>query len=133
MADPQDLKRREILRHGLLLAAAYLMPHSASAMSILARTDRWEQLATRLLPHTESACVIGRCYLASAPDASHVISTVLARLEQKSAGFHGDADTELIMTVLQSDYEYSRVVEVDGWILSETEVAFCALAALGHA
>jgi len=61
-----------------------------------------------------------------------LISTVLDRLEQKSAGFHCEADTELIMTLLQSDYESSRVVEVDGWVLSETEVAFCVLAALGH-
>lgn len=76
--------------------------------------------------------MIGRCYLASASDASDLISAVFDRLEQKSAGFHGDADTELVITVLQSDYESSRVVEVDGWVLSETEVAFCVLAALGH-
>jgi len=37
---------------------------------------------------------------------------------------------ELMRAQQRQDFEHDRVVKVQGWILSETEVRLCALAAL---
>lgn len=82
-----------------------------------------------MFPHQTSARAIGERYLASRPAVSRLISAVLMRLDEQSESDKNKSDRGVIMAAIKSDYRSSRLVEVDGWILSETEVAFCVIAA----
>jgi hypothetical protein len=83
-----------------------------------------------------SASVVGREYLRSNPSeagAPRLVDLICLASSARRAEI-GAADDEtlrrLVLLQQRRDFEEGRVVEVRGWILSETECRLCALAAL---
>ncbi|MDA2917049.1 hypothetical protein MYX64_09465 [Nitrospinae bacterium AH_259_B05_G02_I21] len=89
-----------------------------------------------IFTHKDSAAVIGQEYLRSVPeeaDAPLLVDMICSSLPKRRADLVG-ADLEELRELLRHqqrhDFEYGRTVKVNDWILSETEVRLCALAAL---
>jgi hypothetical protein len=76
-----------------------------------------------------SARVIGAAYLARHP-AERDRSRLLKELDLGAAGCDGARIRALVADRRREDFASGRCVEVNGWILSRTEVRLCALAAL---
>lgn len=129
MSNSRDLPRREVLRRSILLAAACVAGDAARAIPALAGTGRWTESALQTLPHVESARAIGRLYLASASDPVQLLSAVFERLDERSTRPGEPIPKRAVLASIESDYASSRVQDVDGWALSETEIAFCVLLA----
>ena len=134
------IARRNILLSFLGLTAVHVLglknvlaaPFEPAAVDHLAR-----QLA-RLVPHPESARLIGAAYLAAKPQEAEVMTLIKflcpdlngsglnarrqipprARLRRQMAARRRD------------DYSEGRIVRLKGWIVTDTEARLCALAAL---
>jgi hypothetical protein len=81
----------------------------------------------RLLPAPADAAVIGRTYLASAPDEGDLAKLVHHFLAM--ADGTGDLRTA-IGSRLRRDFDERQTVRVRGWVLSHTEARLYALSAL---
>jgi hypothetical protein len=131
---------RRMRRRTFLLAAA------ASGLSVAWRSAGYWPLAqtpasgserlARLLAHEESARAVGREYLqaASAERSQEILTArVAARLPGglRTAATASDRRLrELLLGAVAEDFRDLRTVEVQGWVLAETEARLCALAAL---
>lgn len=117
--------RRVVLR--LLGALAILVALPASrARARVTGPSRAETLLA-LLPHPESAAVIGREYLRVTPDEADR-DRLCAMLWPADAlpGSLGEA----LARRQRADFAEGRTVRLRGWILARTEARLCALAAL---
>jgi hypothetical protein len=131
------LNRRRVLQ--LLVASSGLCVAGVVPMQLRWCGDRHRTLRVRLLDslyHGESARAIGHRFLSRHPEEGN--AAVLERHITES--IPGGAmrlvaakDEELrrcLATRVRQDFVEDRVVRIDGWILSSTEVRLCALAAL---
>ena len=131
----KNFSRRDIFRQlagsGLMMA----LPASALARVI---GDVSLPLASRLAQffhNEESARVIGRRYLELSPSEARPerLMALICRCEENHTRL-ARADAGQLRTLLQdqqrADFTHGRTTTVDGWILSETEVRLCALAAI---
>jgi hypothetical protein len=91
------------------------------------------------LARPESAAAVGRAYLAGHPEEADR-ARLAARLDHALRCQDCDpaqAPAERLRAALsrqiRADFAGSRVVRVDGWMLSETEGRLCGLAALSAA
>jgi hypothetical protein len=101
---------------------------TVSASGLLARTFR----------HAESARVIARAYLATAPreaapdvllaELSATLGLSPARL---AAGADGAALAARVRQAVREDFAAGRIVRLEGWLLSVTELRICALGQVG--
>lgn len=88
-----------------------------------------------LFKHRGSARAIGRVYLAARPeeaDARRLVD-LIGRADDDPPLLDAANDTELRAWIRQRqarDFATGRIVKLDGWLLSATEVRICALAAL---
>jgi hypothetical protein len=96
------------------------------------RTDG-EDIAS-LFRERESAIALGRVYLGLRPEEASR-AALLSRLGLSEPDLGGlttePSRTEVRTRLLQrhrDDFRLSRVVAVEGWVLSETELRLCALA-----
>lgn len=89
-----------------------------------------------LLPHQDSARIVGREYLRGAPaaaDLDRLTTLVLRGLDLEGGALAAVDDRRLRQLVLRrtgQDFREGRTVAVDGWLLSATEARLCALAQL---
>lgn len=130
--------RRSFLREfGFSIAFVFARPlhvvlreHSISANDLIVRL-------TSVLVHRESAAVIGQEYLRRVPEENNI--DVLVDLicspgagQQKELMYSGDAKAlrAILSSQQRDDFANDRTSKVQGWILSDTEVRLCALAAL---
>ena len=131
MSSPR--KHAQLSRRSLLAAASCLLPQAAVANVVsIEDSRRWARPGLQLFHHRDSARAIGQIYLSAAPDGAGMVAAAIRRLEQLAFDTQKRTDEELILGAIESDYRAARVVEIDGWTLSETEVAFCALAAVSE-
>jgi len=119
----KQIARRMLLRvlglAGLTLA---LDPRAAEAIPARARVTR----LTGLLADAASARQVGQAYLQQAPgeaDRERLTAELIAR-------FNDDPSREALTACCRADLADGRTVTVNGWVLSQTEVRLCALAAL---
>jgi hypothetical protein len=83
-----------------------------------------------------SAKIVGLAYLRSVPSEAKVdiLIDLISSLDvaQRAELAHADEDElkEILLRHQRQDFEHERVVNIRGWILSETECRLCALAAL---
>src|SRR5712692_1926613 len=107
-----------------------LREHAISANDLIVRL-------TSVLVHRESAAVIGQEYLRRVPEENNI--DVLVDLicspgagQQKELMYSGDAKAlrAILSSQQRDDFANDRTSKVQGWILSDTEVRLCALAAL---
>jgi hypothetical protein len=130
-----ELDRRALLR-SMGAACAFTLARPVAPAS--AGSPRSRALAHRLLevfPDTESARAIGAEYLAAWPEERD-LSALLENLLESPAGDEVQADcdvdawTRTLAARTKQDFEWLRVVKVDGWVLSRSEARLCALAVL---
>jgi hypothetical protein len=104
---------------------------------ISSSTDPW--LSVKLASvfyNRKSATVIGLEYLRSTPDEAAVrrLTDLICSRWQGRYDDIAHADTarikELLLRQQREDFDQGRIVNVQGWILSETEARLCALTAL---
>jgi hypothetical protein len=86
------------------------------------------------IPHRRSAARLGATYLLSAPD-EHDLDRLLDILKTRDSGIEdliNAGRSEVVSSTfhrrIAADFERGDVVEVDGWVLSLTEVRLAALA-----
>jgi hypothetical protein len=86
--------------------------------------------------HKEDAALIGLEYLDSAPDEadSDKLIDLLCHGDSENYRRLADADWNeahaIILAQQHMDFSRGRIVDVSGWLLSETEARVCALTAL---
>lgn len=120
-----QLTRREALR---CLAALGAIP----VVGCIGETDPASLVALRR--DRRSAELLGRAWLAGQrpePSAQELVARICG--ESGCAGFADDGERmrRLIRARHRSDFEQGRLVSVDGWLMSQTEVALYALVAIG--
>lgn len=121
-----------VSRRSLLVGATSLLPLAAIPLPSAA-LERWTQCGLQLFRHRDSARAVGERYLASNPEGRRMVVAAIQRLEEQARRHPGHTDHALMLSALESDYRLSRIVEIDGWVLSETEVGFCVLACMSDA
>ncbi len=138
MISVTTIPRRLFLRLVVGLSALGLIRPARAWATLVERTAP-EPLASKLanaVIQKDSAAVVGREYLRRVPEEADV-----HRLVDWICAFHGGEREDLLEAGQQElrerlrdqqrqDFENGRIVKLQGWILSETEVRLCALAAL---
>jgi hypothetical protein len=124
--------RRRLL--AALWAAGALLPALRRAHGLVAAPDPATRLVG-LLRHRDSARIIGAAYLSTRPeeaDARKLVEYILGA-DRAPPVMDRMSDTELrawLRQRLGRDFATDRIVSLDGWLLSATEVRLCALAAV---
>jgi hypothetical protein len=132
------MTRRTFL-HILGFLSALGLTRPARALAKLGGSSAPDPLALKLAKffvHKDSASMVGREYLRSVPeeeDARLLVDLICSGQVGRRETLLG-ADLKELREWLRGqqrlDFEHGRIVKVQGWILSETEVRLCALAAL---
>jgi hypothetical protein len=120
--------RRRIL--GLLAATG-----GAALVSLPARSR--VPLAAALvgvLSHREGARAIGAAYLQQVPWESNArqLMSLIVEHDPSSLGEQASLDEAraFLQRSVREDFEQSRTVELNGWVVSRTEARLCALSCL---
>ena len=127
--------RRDVLRQltcgGLIMslpASALAQPAENLSAPLISRLGRF-------FSNSESARVIGQRYLELTPseaDPERLMALICHTEEDRARLTH--ADTEQLRKILldqqRMDFARGRTIMLDGWVLSETEVRLCAVAAI---
>ena len=113
------LTRRSLMARASALGAWLLWPGTRARAS-LARRRLLERLPE--LARTDSAKTIGRAWLQTRPEEAFALQ---AWLDERM----GTEWTPLRLdTCSREDFAEGRIIELDGWMLAETEVRLFALA-----
>jgi hypothetical protein len=130
--------RRHCLRMFLGLGAVLLLRRT-DAFGTMTSSSTGHSLSAKLsnvFYDRKSATVIGLEYLRHTPmeaDVRRLTNLICSRWQGRYDDI-AHADTarikELLLRQQREDFEKGRTVNVQGWILSETEARLCALAAL---
>ncbi len=130
--------RRNFLR-ALLGVSALALVYPARAPFSFREAGSCDLLAVNLanfFRDKESAQIIGMEYLRCMPRERNVGSLIdrifscgtLCQTEFAEAGMK--KGRELLLQQIREDFEQERTVNIEGWILSQTEARLCALTAL---
>jgi hypothetical protein len=126
-------------RRGLLASAPWLAmlalgrPWPVRAATKPAIDSAGSAALANLLSEVDSARVVGREYLRHHPDErdpEHVQHDLTVALGGRLEAFDPAALRERVRRRVRQDFAENQITLVDGWILSNTEVRLCALAAL---
>ena len=138
MKDDRAFSRREFLALSAAAALSLIVRSQLPGVTAL-RHGQQDLLATRLaglLTHKESAKVIGLEYLRNnrqETDARVLLDRIASSLNAGEVGLFeavGPNLHELLARTMREDFANDRIVKLQGWVLSATEVRLCALAAL---
>ncbi len=127
------IERRRLLLGALGMGASLLWQPVASRLFSPTSRDGLSERLVRLLEHQDSARIIGREYLRTVPVEATpdvLASLVAERLgaERPALDTAGDADLRrLLAAAVLQDFEEGQTMELDGWMLSQTEARLCAL------
>jgi hypothetical protein len=132
------VNRRQCLRMFFGVGAMLLLRRTdAFGTMTSSSTDHW--LSAKLgsvFYNRKSATVIGLEYLRSAPneaDVRRLTNLICSRWQGRYDAIAPEATArikEMLLHQQREDFDQGRIVNVRGWILSETEARLCALAAL---
>jgi hypothetical protein len=124
---------------GAIAAVSAFLPAVRRAHGLVAAPNPAAARLVGLFKHHDSARAIGSLYLATHPEEAdaHKLLELVIRADDGPLVVHGTSDTELRAWVRRRqarDFATARIVNLDGWLLSATEVRICALAGLtwGH-
>ncbi len=147
MRSPVDISRRLVLwKFGLgavalgglsLGAVARAGGASASAPpEVGPEAKRAVDLVRTTVPHHQNAARLGAAYLRTAPqesDLTHLLSALTtgdADTRISAARENPDAIRSAVRRRIATDFDHGSLVEVEGWVMSLTEVRIAALAHL---
>jgi len=138
MITPSGMTRRSFLRT-LACLGVIGSPRAAPAWAPTGARRSPDPLAAKLaglFTHNDGAVPVGREYLRTVPreaDAQLLVKLICGSSSSRRVELVA-ADPERCLEVLvlqqREDFERGRTVKLRGWVLSETEVRLCALAAL---
>jgi hypothetical protein len=85
-----------------------------------------------LLEHHHAAVMLGQRYREAVPRDDGIKPLVAALAATFGAAIHVSADDPVVLRrivgeQIRRDFQSGQVVDVDGWLLSETEARLCAL------
>ena len=138
MISYKNITRRRFLRI-LGFLSAFSLTRPSRALDQFATSSEPELLASKLANffiHKDSASAIGREYLRCAPREANelllvnLICSSLKKNRNELEKVNVDELRELLVLQQRNDFKNGHIIKVQGWILSETEVRLCALAAL---
>ncbi len=138
MISVTTIPRRLFLRLVVGLSALGLI-RPARAWATLVEHTAPEPLASKLanaVIQKDSAAVVGREYLRRVPeeaDVHRLVDGICSCYPVGREGLIRAGQQELrarLRDQQRQDFENGHIVKLQGWILSETEVRLCALAAL---
>jgi hypothetical protein len=135
------MKAAILTRRGFLSMTCAIVATGFTGLRDLfaANNESRNALASKLVDvfqDKESAAAVGREYLRIAPveaDALKLIELICAGRQERYAELSHISMRKVRSILLhrqREDFDKGRVVNVQGWILSETEARLCALAAL---
>ena len=116
------MKRRQFLHHTLILGASVYTGLCVRSF----HPDHWAAELTHFFRHPNSARHVGQAYLRLNPeeaDLSHLLEILGANTAQPPL-------RPMLLAQLRQDFEAGRMVNVQGWMLAQTEARLCAVAAL---
>jgi len=126
--------RRAVSRRHLLLALATTGLAGAIGGRAPGVVRRHHQRLAWLsvVGHRRSSRIVGRAYLASAPDpcdAASLQRQLLPTDPGRSSALLDDVGRlrRYVRGRIEDDFDSGRTVQVHGWVLSETEARLCAL------
>jgi len=130
---PED-DRRRFLSRLVWLGLLGLGPLRAST-AVAHRTppDSRTTRLTELVPHTESAVVVGREYLRMAPaerEPERLAALISSCCGERVFDSDGEALRRSLVRRTRQDFAEGQVVRIHGWMLSVTEARLCGLVAL---
>jgi hypothetical protein len=138
MMTAATLTRRHLMR-ALTSLGAFALLSPGRALASLRIANPYDPLALKLaqvFTHSPSAAIVGLEYLRCVPgeaDVDRLVDLICASLPTRRAEL-AQADMEKLRELLRSqqrqDFDRDHTVKVQGWILSQTEVRLCGLAAL---
>lgn len=104
----------------------------ASGFGDVALGDGATAFALRVISNRAAARAIANTYLAhvSPSEAAELLGRLATSLRQEAAALTRDAARRLARQLVVSDFRSARITIVDGWRLSNTEIALCVFATL---
>jgi hypothetical protein len=90
-------------------------------------------LVSRMFGTIDCARAVGNAYLSVRPneESRSLLERTLLWPKNDTSRYQDQRQLfTTLMTRVRTDFEFGRVVIVDGWMLSETEARLCALVAL---
>ena len=134
------IARRNIVLSFLGLTAVHVLglKNALAAHSEHAATDHLARQLTTLVPHPESARLIGAAYLAAKPQEADVMTLIkLLCSDLNGSGLNGRPQSPpraqlrgQLAARRSDDFSEGRIVRVKGWIIANTEARLCALVSL---
>ena len=119
--------RRRALQQLAALAGALGLSTPMTALACRDEREALDEAIAALLPSRASAAAVGDAYLRQAPREASA-----ARLEALVLGSMREAGLPVtpagLRRRIERDFAEERIVRLDGWLLSATEVRLCALA-----
>lgn len=91
-----------------------------------------KEFALKVVSNQATARAIATTYLAQASPskAARLLGGLIASLREESRSLTRNAARRLAIRLVESDFRNARIAIVDGWRLSNTEVALCVFVAL---
>ena len=125
--------RRRVL--AAIAAMGACLPAVGRARGLVAAPDPAIERLVGLFKHRDSARAIGSAYLATRPEEANPYNLLelITRADQEPLVVHRTSAMELrdwLRRRQADDFATGRIVKLDGWLLSATEVRLCALVAL---
>lgn len=130
------IRRRQLLMGGVGLGLPLLWHSLRSWLPVRVFRDSDSSRLARLFKSERSARVVGQEYLRGTPEEARqdvLTALIVGRLAAGHRGLGAATDgqvRELLVRAAQQDFQEGRTVELHGWVLSQTEVRLCALAAV---
>lgn len=123
-----------ITRRGFLYAAGAAGVIAAVGVALVRFRDPWPVDAfVELLDDPEAARLLGQAWTTHAPQevrASHLIAALRRDLGLDSSSVTPDQLPSVVAERIRSEYADGHVGRIGNWVLSDTEIRLCALAAL---
>jgi len=129
------LTRRGFLRMACAIVAMVptRLPELFAGTVVSPSLDRLVSKLVGFFHDKDSARAVGREYLRIAPveaDTMKLTELICAGRQERYAELSQVNVRRMLLHQPREDFDKGRIVNVQGWILSETEARLCALAAL---
>lgn len=125
--------RRQIL----LMAGAIVATRAATAASAqdapdfeTGPQDLAQLQVSRFWRHLDSARAVGRLYAESAPDCGVLLEDLRRVVADEALNTDIETFRQTVTKLIADDFNQGRVLDVNGWTMSRTEIALCVSAAM---